>query len=394
MSYDFTTAVNRAQVGSLKWKRMKEKCSELPNGVIPFSVADMDLKNPPEVVDAIKEFLDTYNLGYPAETEEYRRSVVGWMKKRHGWSVGTDTIVTTPGVVNALWHCVRTFTEPGDGVLIFTPVYPPFYRVVRQNQREVIECPLKDLGDHYEIDFEDLRRKAADPRVKLMIFCNPHNPGGVVWEREVLEQVYDACRAFSFPIVSDEIHSDLILPGHSHTVFASLSEEAAARTITCTSPSKTFNLAGLQISNILITNPELRKRFALTVDQCEEDMRGALSYVACQAAYDQCEGWLDELLELVDRNRRILEAFLEDRLPEIRAYRMDGTYMAWLDCRALGLSGKELEAAMEEENLFFNQGYVFGKAGEGFVRIVLACPEENVRQMLPRLENAVRKCRK
>ena len=214
MSYDFTTAVNRAQVGSLKWKRMKEKCSELPNGVIPFSVADMDLKNPPEVVDAIKEFLDTYNLGYPAETEEYRRSVVGWMKKRHGWSVGTDTIVTTPGVVNALWHCVRTFTEPGDGVLIFTPVYPPFYRVVRQNQRELIECPLKDLGDHYEIDFEDLRRKAADPRVKLMIFCNPHNPGGVVWEREVLEQVYDACRAFSFPIVSDEIHSDPVSYTH------------------------------------------------------------------------------------------------------------------------------------------------------------------------------------
>ena len=300
MQYDFDTYIDRRGSGSIKWELACKNGRSLPEGIVPFSIADMEFKNPPEVTAAMKEYLDHGILGYTEPTEGYWQSVTGWMRRRHHWKVDREEMMTVPGVVCALGFGVQAFTQPGDKVLIMTPVYMPFYEVIRQNHRVVEESPLILTEDgRYQIDFEDLRRRAMDPAVKLLILCNPHNPVGRVFTREELIRIGQICLEAGIYIISDEIHSDLIMPGHEHTVLAALGDALNDITMTCTSPSKTFNLAGMQLSNIVIHNQAMRKCFKEVQARQNVKSCNALSYAACQAAYDYGEKWLEELLQVL-----------------------------------------------------------------------------------------------
>lgn len=389
MSYDFHTLVSRRNTGSAKWNWMDSSAKAVPGeDVIPFSVADMELKNAPEIAEGLAGFTARSILGYTGPTDAYRDAVCGWMRTRHHWQIEPDWIVPFPGVVPALDQLVRLFTEPGDGVIIMPPVYGPFSSAVTQNGRALLKNPLIDTGRGYEIDFDGLESKAKDPRAKMLIFCSPHNPVGRVWTPEEIERVSRICLKNHILVVSDEIHFDLILPGHSHSVFSTVVPEMAENCIICTAPSKTFNLAGLIASNLIIQNEALRKRFL------EGTHFGGsvnvLGLKACEIAYTQCAGWLDELLLLLDKNRRLCEDFTAAEIPGIQVRPLEGTYLQWWDCRGLGLAEKELEAFNHEKALLFcNEGYQFGKEGSGFERINLACPTAYLEKALHRLKRAL-----
>ncbi len=307
MTYDFETVVKRDLQGSAKWLGMKALRPDVPDDIVPFSVADMELKNPPEMIEGLKEYLDSVVLGYTGPTPQYWESVVSWMDRRHQWKVSPDEILCTPGIVLALHYAVNAYTRPGEGVIVMTPVYYPFYRIIKNSGCEIVSNALIDCEDHYEIDFEDLEKKASDPMNKALILSNPHNPVGRVWTPKELKQIGRICMDNDIVILSDEIHFDLIMPGYKHTVMASLSEELRQRTVTFTSPSKTFNIAGLQLSNIVIPNAELRRKFKESMGKDMVSWMNAICYKACQLAYDRCEPWLEELLKLLDHNRRFAE---------------------------------------------------------------------------------------
>ena len=389
MKHDFVTVVDRSFMGSSKWEGMKKKNPDVPAKIIPFSVADMELKNPPEIMEGLKEALDSdLILGYTTMTPAYLEAVRGFMKRRHGWEIRTDWIVPSPGVVPALSYAVSALTEPGDGVIIMPPVYYPFSMVTEMNGRTLVENPLIDNGGRYEIDFEDLEEKAKNPNNRLLIFCSPHNPVGRVWTREELERVAEICVRNHVFVVSDEIHFDLIMPGKKHTVFAELSKEAAENCIVCTAPSKTFNLAGMQTSNLMIPNPEIRERMEKELRRNAFVGLGILGQTACQLAYERCDDWLNELLIHLDGNRRYVEHFLEEQIPQIKAYPLEGTYLMWLDFRGLGLSCEELENCMvREAYLFFDEGYIFGTGGAGFERMNIACPRQALEGAMNRLKS-------
>lgn len=390
MHYDFTTVIDRSRLSASKWNAMKQANPSVPQGIVPLSVADMELKNAPEIMDGLKEFLNGAVLGYTDPSKEYLAAVCGWMKRRHGWNAEPEWIIPTPGVVPALFCAVRAFTKPGDGVILLTPVYYPFYRAIEKSGRSVAECPLAERG-RYEIDFGALEALAEKPENTMLLLCSPHNPVGRVWSREELQTVAEICLRNHVLVVSDEIHSDLILPGNRHTVFASLSPKAEQNCLVCTAPSKTFNLAGMQTSNIFIPNTELRRRFFEEMRRVSLPMPGILGCKACEIAYTRCGAWLDELLLLLDRNRCVTEEFLKENIPQIKPFRLEGTYLQWWDCRGLGLSPKDLEHFMTHQALIFaDDGVSFGKAGAGFERINLACPTEVLQAALERLLNAVR----
>lgn len=384
MQYDFETYIDRRECGSIKWKLACKNGRSLPEGIVPFSIADMEFKNPPEVTAAMKDYLDHCIPGYTEPTEAYWKSVTGWMRRHHHWEVEQEAIMTVPGVVCALGFGIQAFTQPGDKVLIMTPVYMPFYEVISKNNRVIEESPLTLTEDgRYQIDFEDLRRRAMDPMVKLLILCNPHNPVGRVFTREELEKIGQICLEAGLYIISDEIHFDLIMPGHEHTVLAAISDALNDRTMTCTSPSKTFNLAGMQLSNIVIHNRAMRKRFREVMARQNIKSCNALSYVACQAAYDDGEKWLEELLQVLDKNRQIVEDYIDSEMPLVKVTPLEGTYLLWLDFRRVCRDGRRLEALMNENGLFMDEGYLFGRAGEGFERMMLACPSGVIERAMP-----------
>lgn len=388
--YDFETLVPRSKMGSAKWEEMKKINPSVTEDIVPFSVADMEFKNPPEIMEGLKEYLDEVILGYTLPTDSYYAAVTGWMKRRHNWSIERKSIVLSPGIVAALFTAVRAFLKPGDGVIILTPVYYPFYKSVTTNGCRVVESPLKFNGTQYEVDFEDLEQKVKDPENKMLLLCNPHNPVGRVWTKEELTRIGHICIDNNVLIVADEIHFDLIMPGYKHTVFANISEEFEQNSITCTAPSKTFNLAGMQTSNIIIANEEIRKRFIIANQNIGSGALNTLGYKACELAYNKCEKWLDELIEVIEGNRKYFVSFMEENIPEIKPVRMEGTYLQWFDCRGLGMTYKELEHFMTQEvMLFLNEGYVFGHGGEGFERINLACPRHVLEKALINLKKCL-----
>lgn len=389
MNYDFETCIDKRNSGSIKWRDMLKKQPDVPEGVVPLSVADMEFKTAPEITDGLKEYLDTQALGYTGATDAYYDAVAGWMKERHGWDIKHEWIVTTPGIVLALGLAVRAFTQPGEGVIIMTPVYYPFYMVVQRQGRKLAENALKNRKGRYEIDFDDLEKKAKDPGNKLLLLCSPHNPVGRVWTREELARISEICTRHGVLVVADEIHHDLIMPGYSHTVFAQVGNPE--NTIVCTAPSKTFNLAGMQASNIIIPGGELRKRFRNAKLESGIMELGALSYRACELAYTRCAGWLGELLAILDKNRRLTEDFAARELKRARVTRLEGTYLQWIDLRAYGLSEQELEQKMLEAHLFFDEGYIFGKTGAGFERVNIACPPRVLEGALLRMKDALEK---
>jgi putative C-S lyase len=334
-------------------------------------------------MEGLKEYLDEVILGYTIPTNAYYDAVIKWMKNKHNWNINKESIVLSPGVVSALYTAVRAFLKPNDGVILLTPVYYPFFKAVSSNQCNVVESTLKFNGTQYEVDFNDLEQKAKNPENKMLILSSPHNPVGRVWTIEELTHIGRICIDNDVLIVADEIHFDLIMPGFKHTVFASISEEFAQHSITCTAPSKTFNLAGMQTSNIIISNSELRDKFNEENKNIGYFSLNTLGYKACELAYNKCEKWLDELIEVIEGNRKYFVKFMEENIPEIKPIRMEGTYLQWFDCRGLGMAYQELEHFLTQEAmLFLDEGYIFGHAGEGFERINLACPRHVLEKAL------------
>lgn len=390
MAYDFTTYIDRRGAGSEKWDAMYALDPAVPDGVVPLSVADMELRNPPEIVDGLKAYLDDAVLGYSVATPAYREAVRGWMRRRHNWEIEPEWIVESNGVVPALYAAATAFTEPGDGVIILTPVYYPFFAAVERTGRRLLASDLVERDGRYVMDLEDIARKAADPRTKMLMFCSPHNPVGRVWTRDELAAVGKICLEHDLVVVSDEIHFDLVLPGFKHTVFPLISDELAERSVVCTAPSKTFNIAGMQTSNIIVKNGNLRKRLADALSLMCVTALNTLGYKACEIAYNQCEPWLEEFLKLLVANRDFAAGYIAKNIPAIRVFPLEGTYLQWWDCRALGMDHKRLEEFMiKEARLFLDEGYIFGRAGRGFERINLACPMFVLEEALERLSRAV-----
>ena len=390
MKYDFTTVVDRSNMGSAKWQQMREWNPEVSPGIVPFSVADMELKNPPEITEGLKNYLDKVILGYTAPTDAYLDAVCAWMQKRHDWAISQEWIIGMPGVVNAFFLAVKALTDEGDGVIIQTPVYYPFYAAAKRNKRTLVKNPLLFTGSGYVIDYDDLEQKARHPRNKVLLFCSPHNPLGRVWTPEELARVGEICLRNQVLIISDEVHFDLIMPGHKHTVFANIDEELANNMIVCTAPSKTFNLAGLQTSNIIIPSPEIRRRYVQELNLNGSGMLNILGYKACEIAYTECEEWLEQLIELIYHNHLQLKEFMAANLPMIKVFDLEGTYLQWMDFRGLGLNQDELERLLHlEAQVFFDEGYVFGPEGAGFERMNLACPTKVIMEALERLAVAI-----
>ncbi|MCM3570954.1 MalY/PatB family protein [Neobacillus mesonae] len=391
MKYDFETLVDRSNTGSSKWEQMKKLNPDV-EGIVPYSVADMELKNPPEIIEGLKKYLDEIILGYAVPTKGFYNAVSGWMKKRHNWEIKPEWIVNSSGVVSAFYTAVRAYTNPGDGVIINSPVYYPFYMAIEQNGRNVVKNPLINDGNTYVIDYEDLEQKAKDPKNKILLFCSPHNPVGRVWKKEELEKVADICLRNNVLIVSDEIHNDLIMPGYQHTVFAAISEEAANNMIICTAPSKTFNLAGVQASNIIIPNEALREAFQKELASIGFHQLNIFGYKACEIAYTECEEWLEQLIEHIHHNHVELKKYLAEHLPDVKVYDLEGTYLQWMDFNAYGMANDELEKFMHNEaKVFLDEGYIFGEEADGFERMNIACPTKTMMEGLERLVKAVKK---
>ena len=386
MKYDFETLVNRRNTGSHKWEGMYEQIPNAGDDIVPLSVADMELKNPPAIIEGLKKYLDNIILGYTGETENYYKSVTSWMERRHGFSPKKEWFVMTAGVVPAIKEMVGAFTKNGDSVLMLTPVYYPFYSSVEANGRTVLGSELILEGTEYRIDFDDFAEKAARPETTLCILSSPHNPIGRIWTKEELLKLCEICLENNVFIISDEIHFDLIMPGFEHVSMGTFEEKYLNNCAICTAPSKTFNLAGLQTSNIFIPNEEYRNKITAARGYFSLNIFG---YKACELAYDECEEWLDELLLFLDENRKFVEEFVAEKMPEVKVHRLQGTYLMWLDFRAWGMNEKELEDFMvHKAEAIFDEGYVFGEGGIGFERINIACPKRVLEATLERIYKA------
>lgn len=388
MQYDFQTVHKRFNTGSKKWDALAQHGVKESENIIPFSVADMEFVTAPEIVAALKKELDTSIMGYANPTPAYLQSVCDWLKTRHGYTVKPEWILPSYGVVDAFFDAVKIYTKPGEGVLLTTPVYYPMYHAVNDNNRVLVDCPLVQTGDSYEIDFADFEKKAADPNTKLFILCSPQNPTGRVWTREELTKMAEICLKNHVLVVSDEIHFDLVMPGHTHIVYPSLSAQVEDNCILCTAPSKTFNLAGLQTSNIIIPNAKLREQFMDYLKHSNPNPKcNILGYRACEAAYKNCAPWLDAVVKIIDTNRQLVCDFMAKEFPQIKVKRLEATYLLWMDWNGLGINYKELERINQDEaRLFFDEGYVFGAQGEGFERWNLACPTSYIKEALARMK--------
>ena len=386
---NFNIVVNRKNTNCLKYDFAVRRGR--PENVLPLWVADMDFKVAPEITRAIEERVAHGIFGYSEVKEEYFKAVAAWMEQKHGWSVEEEWLVKTPGVVFALAMAVQAFTEPGDAVIIQQPVYYPFSEVITDNGSKIVDNTLELREDgKYHINFEDFEQKVKENQVKLFLLCSPHNPGGRVWTKEELSRIAEICRRYDVIVVSDEIHEDFVFTG-KHQVFADLSEDAKNRTMTCTAPSKTFNLAGLQVSNIWIANPLLKEKFQKQIAAAGYSQLNTLGLTACEAAYRYGGAWHKELLGYLRSNLNFLREFLQTRLPEVKLIEPEGTYLVWLDFGSLGLTEAQREELLTKKaGIWLDSGAIFGEAGEGFERINIACPRSILKNALKRIERAVR----
>lgn len=388
MTFDFDTEVERRGTNCLKYDFARERGKS--EGILPMWVADMDFRTAPAILEKMEQAVKHGIFGYSEGKEDYFRAVSKWYKEKFEWNVQANWLVKTPGVVFAIAAAIRAFTKEGEGVLIQQPVYYPFSEVIRDNGRVLVNTPLKLEGGHYEIDFEDFEEQIRKNNVKLFLLCSPHNPVGRVWKEQELRKLGDICVKYGIIVVSDEIHSDFTYPGHQHRVFASLSPAYADITVTCTAPSKTFNLAGLQISNIFISNRDLRRKFKKEIAAQGYSQVNLMGLVACQAAYESGGEWLNQLKEYLCGNLAFAKKFLEEHIPEITLIEPEGTYLIWLDFRSLNLPEEELEdLIVSKANLWLDSGAIFGTAGNGFERINIACPRKTLERALIRLEQAL-----
>ncbi len=388
MKYDFDKVIERDNTNSVKWN-FREKLFGSAD-VLPMWVADMDFRAPQPVIDALVQRASHGIYGYSEGAEEYYEALEGWMRQRHGWEIEREWVVFTPGIVPALNWLLAAITRPGDKVALQSPVYPPFFGAISNNGCETADNPLKFEDGEYRMDFADLEVKLAGG-VKALLLCSPHNPVGRVWQEEEIRRLGELCLRYGVTVISDEIHSDLVYPGYNHRVFASLSPELARNCVVCTAPSKTFNLAGLQVSNLIIPNPELRKALKGVLARSSVRHPNSFGIVAMQAAYRHGAEWLDQLMLYLHGNLDFLTAFLAEKIPEVKLARPEGTYLAWLDFRQLGMNSSELQSFLiKQAKLALNDGAAFGPGGEGFARMNIACPRSILAEGLQRLERAVR----
>lgn len=386
---DFDRIIDRRGTKCLKYDFAAKR--GMPEDVLPLWVADMDFETSSYVEDALIRQARHGIFGYSEVQTPYFEAVRGWMKGHHDWDVREEWLVKTPGIVFALAMAVKAYTDPGDGVLIQQPVYYPFSEVIRDNGREVVSNPLY-LGEdyRYHVDFEGFERQIAEKKIRLFLLCSPHNPVGRVWTREELERLGDICVRHHVIVVSDEIHQDFVFRGKHH-VFASLKEEYADISITCTSPSKTFNVAGLVTSNIFIPNHQLREKFRRELDAAGISQLGVMGLVACEAAYGKGEEWYRAMLAYVADNVAFTKKFVEENLPGVRMTEHEGTYLVWLDFRETGLSAEELDnLIIHKAKLWLDSGRIFGECGSGFQRINVACPRSVLSEALERIRKAMR----
>ena len=388
MEFDFSLPIDRRGTGCLKYDFAVERGR--PADVLPLWVADMDFRTLPQVQAALEQTVQHGIFGYSESGNSYFEAVADWFQQHHHWRPQREWLVKTPGVVFALAAAVRAFTKPGEAVLLQQPVYYPFSEVITDNDRVLVNSPLVLKNGHYEIDFADFEKKVTENNVKLFLLCSPHNPVGRVWTKEELFQVGSICAKHHVLVAADEIHADFVWPGHSHYSFFTVDPKFAEFTILCTSPSKTFNLAGLQASNIFIPNESLRKAFAHEVDAAGYSQLNVMGLAGCEAAYRNGTQWLQELLIYLQGNIAYVRDFLQKKLPQIQLVEPEGTYLLWLDCRGLGLNTRQLEdLIVNKAKLWLDSGTVFGKAGEGFQRINIACPRITLEQAMKQLEKAV-----
>lgn len=385
---DFDTVVDRRNTRCLKYDFAVRR--GMPEDVLPLWVADMDFRTSSYVEDALVQRSKEAIFGYSEVQRPYFDIVKGWMERHHQWQVDEHWLVKTPGVVFALAMAVKAYTEPGEAVLIQSPVYYPFSEVIVDNERKLVSSDLKqDVSGHYYMDLEDLEEKIIKEKVRLLFLCNPHNPVGRVWTKEELTALGDICVKHGVIVVSDEIHADFVFEG-KHQVFAAIKKEFEEITITCTSPSKTFNLAGLMISNIFIADRKLRHRFRKELDRAGISQLGVMGLVACEAAYSQGEVWYEKMHEYVKENIEYTREFVNTRLPGVKMGEHQGTYLVWLDFRETGLGVEELEyLVIHKAKLWLDSGRIFGDCGKGFQRINVACPREPLTTALIRLEKAL-----
>ncbi|HEK84868.1 MAG TPA: putative C-S lyase [Candidatus Aminicenantes bacterium] len=386
--FDFDAGLDRRNTCSLKWD-FCEQVLGVPD-VIPMWVADMDFSAPPEVVKAVQQRAAHGAYGYPFIPRSFWSSIINWMKTRHNWEIKREWLSRAPGVVPALNLCVQAFTSPGDKIIIQSPVYYPFYSAVENNGRRVVKNPLIFENKTWRMDFTDLRQK-IDHRTRMLILCSPHNPVGRVWKKEELEQLAEICLRHDILIVSDEIHAEHVYKGHKHIPIASLSPEIAARTITLNAPSKAFNIAGLTTSFVIIPNPQLLNRYKIQLENLGLTVNNIFGLVALEAAYTHGAAWLDGLVQYLEANMDFALQYFEQRIPQIKFLKPEGTYLALLDCRALGLPQNQLnELFLKKAKVYFDEGPIFGEELEGFERMNLACPKKTLEEALRRIEQAVK----
>lgn len=389
MNYSFDEKVERRNTNCIKWDAMEEDYKD--KDIIPLWIADMDFKVPVEVVEAIKERADHGIFGYTRRSEESYNSVINWMKKRHNWDVKREWIKFAPGVVPGLNIILQSFTKPGDEVIIQTPIYPPFYSVIKNSGCQVVKNPLKCVKGRYEMDFDNLRRCISN-KTRLIILCSPHNPVGRVWSKEELTELGKIALENNIIVVSDEIHGDLVYSPNVHTVFATISDEFANNSIICTAPNKTFNIAGLKTANIIIKNKELRDIYTAQFEKSFIEGPTLLGDVAQTTAYSKGESWYLELMKYLRGNLDYTLDFFQKRIPKIKINRPEGTYLLWLDCSALNMTQEELkEFFIKKCKVWLNDGTTFGKDGINHLRLNIATNRDVLKEAYERIEREINK---
>jgi cysteine-S-conjugate beta-lyase len=386
MGWNFDEEIQREGTSCIKYDLRKEIFGT--DRVIPLWVADMDFRTPDFIINALRKRLEHEIMGYTFRPPEYNSSIIDWFQKRHNWKIDSEWICFCPGVVPALNLCTLAFTRPGDSIIVQPPVYFPFFPAVESHGRNLVLNQLAEVNGRWEMDFVSLEKSITD-NTRMIIISNPHNPVGRVWSRDEMTRLAEICLKYNILLLSDEIHCDLMLPGNKHTPAAGISDKIADITVTCISPSKTFNLAGLSTSSVVISNPVLRKYFKSKIEHLHIGNGNIFGTIASIAAYSEGHKWLDSLMNYIAGNVNIVLNYCRDHIPEIVPVRPEATYMIWLDCRKLGMNGKELhEFFITKAGVGMNEGSTFGPGGEGFMRMNVATTSKKIMEALGQIEEA------
>lgn len=385
-NYNFDEIVNRRGTNCVKWDVENE------DGIIPMWVADMDFPAAPAIRKAVEARAKHGVYGYTIVPDSYYRAITSWFKRRHGWTIDKEWIIYTTGVIPAISAAIKALTMPGEQVLIQTPVYNCFFSSIKNQGCQILENPLKRNGNSYVVDWDDFERKCADEKTTVFLLCNPHNPSGRVWTEAELARMNEICLRHRVAVVSDEIHCELVMPGNKFTPFAAVNEDCKTNGVTLNSPTKNFNIAGLQIANIVCANPVWRRRIDRAINIFEVCDVNPFSPVALEAAYNDSENWMDELNEYLFANYQLLCDTFAKELPQYEVMRLEGTYLVWVDVRPSGLTSDEVtEKLLKEGKVQVNSGTMYGQTtGEGYVRINIACPRATLIEGLKRMVNVLK----